>query len=429
MKKLELLALSDTHLGESTSILTTAEGRQHLWKTLREHFEAEDDRVAVGELILLGDIADLALASKDQVEAGCAALMRTLGSILDVGRVIYVPGNHDHTLWSRYAAAAGRPRGAGTSLRGEVIVKDGAPVAGTAAHVAELLRLLFGWPDGSAWRAIEGDGKLDVVLANPAYARSFGQRTYLFAHGTHFRRDVTLPGWIKELGDHLQIDRLLGGIELETGGDPATANDLLELERVVTPFVDTLWGNQGDDATSRSDELWYLLTELSSKFRKTRATPPASRRFTLAELEANAAAGRVGRLDGRSASLERCSARFVPCATRQLRDEDLGERPTTFVYGDTHDGGFGVLPVPGAEPWRVYNTGAWVVLGRESHPPCHLFAVDEDGGEHLLDVSFEGVRRGSRPLLEVAAEQAEHRIGRVPRHFRFAARVLAGRQG
>ena len=37
-QKLKLLAVSDTHLGEETSLLSCLRGLQHLWRTLVEDY-------------------------------------------------------------------------------------------------------------------------------------------------------------------------------------------------------------------------------------------------------------------------------------------------------------------------------------------------------------------------------------------------------
>jgi len=62
--KLKILAISDTHLGEETSLLSYPIGVQHLWKVLRQTFsDNPEEKFDVEEMILLGDIPDRALAS------------------------------------------------------------------------------------------------------------------------------------------------------------------------------------------------------------------------------------------------------------------------------------------------------------------------------------------------------------------------------
>ena len=76
--KLTLLAISDTHLGEETSLLSFPRGLQQLWHTLARDanfwrpifpdFDS-DERVQVEDLVLVGDIPDRTLSSTSQISA------------------------------------------------------------------------------------------------------------------------------------------------------------------------------------------------------------------------------------------------------------------------------------------------------------------------------------------------------------------------
>jgi len=95
----------------------------------------------------------------------------------------------------------------------------------------------------------------------------------------------------------------------------------------------------------------------------------------------------------------------------------------TFVYGDTHHGGWGAHPPTEEMPERIriYNCGGWVMHADEHyHPACHLFAVDDDGEEYMLDVSFKSkdLEIDGESLLKVAAEDAENRQKTVNRILR-----------
>ena len=84
--RLKLLAISDTHLGEDTSLLSFPRGRQHLWETLRKCFGEGDKkkRFEVEEAILLGDITDRTLYSKSQIITHTNALIQMLGDAADI---------------------------------------------------------------------------------------------------------------------------------------------------------------------------------------------------------------------------------------------------------------------------------------------------------------------------------------------------------
>jgi hypothetical protein len=84
------------------------------------------------------------------------------------------------------------------------------------------------------------------------------------------------------------------------------------------------------------------------------------------------------------------------------------------------------------------NCGGWVVEASETHPACHLFAVDDEGQEYLLDVSFEKdhknepVEVGDETLLRLAGQDAEHRknaMNWAVRGFRWGWRRLKNSHG
>jgi len=57
----------------------------------------------VDELVLLGDIPDRTMSSTSEITTHVNAFIQTLGSAAKVHRCIFVPGNHDHTMWTDYA--------------------------------------------------------------------------------------------------------------------------------------------------------------------------------------------------------------------------------------------------------------------------------------------------------------------------------------
>jgi UDP-2,3-diacylglucosamine pyrophosphatase LpxH len=284
------------------------------------------------------------------------------------------------------------------------------------AAVERLLEIFFGYPSRAVWRSLATQTAPDFWIANPVYAQAVNGRAYLFAHGTHFRGDVELPTWLKKLADALEIDAL-AGLELSPGRDSKAARTLAELEEFIAPFVETLWPSAGNDPVPESDKLWYLLTRISGKFGSKRPTPTDSRCFAARELP-TARADRIHRLTEASRpsdhSVTRAQSHFLPLVNAAADEAHL-PAARTFVYGDTHRGGFGDLQEP---PMRLYNTGSWVVHNEADHPPCHLFAVDQNGEEYLMDISFKDIPVEGGQLLEVAARDAEHKKSRVNRVVR-----------
>jgi hypothetical protein len=438
--ELKFLAISDTHLGEDTSLLSFPRGRQHLWENLRAVF-GNGDKFKIDEMILLGDIPDRTLSSTSQIITHTNAFIQTLGSAAQITRGGYIPGNHDHTLWTTYRERRyGEGQKYGISEpEGELIVEGGKPSNNGEKTFEELLSIFFGYPHGSAWRQILEDEQFDFAIANPLYAKKINGRTYVFTHGTHFRQDVTMPEWIKKVADYMEIDEALGKIEIKSDCDVDDANNLKELEMAVSPFVDSLWPSSHTNPTSRSDQFWYLLTTLSAKFQKKRPLiPEKSELFSWPDLK-NTPDSRIKQLTppGKPMhdSIERWQKYFLKHMLNFLKEKQLLTDATNelvFVYGDTHDGGWGELTknYDGRDiSIRIYNCGGWVVHNKEDHPACHLFAVDEDGNEYLLDVSFKDVRIEDKSIIELAARDSENRQRNTSRILRFLLKFWPVKEG
>jgi len=444
--KLKVLAISDTHLGEETSLLSFPRGLQQLWAIFHEdpnfwrpifpNFNP-GEKVKVEEFILMGDIPDNTLSSTSQISACTHAFSMMLGSALEIKKGVYVPGNHDHTLWSNYLKLSKRQQASPPGIThpgGELIVEGGRCLDEGAA---EILSIFFGYPIGWAWWTIKDRPDFEFALANPVYAREIAGRTYVFAHGTHFRPELASPwqeGFWRVLAAS-PLDRLLG-LDLKVDGDLANAESLKELEERIAPFVDSLWPSSMNRPTSRSDELWYLITLLREgpvRERK-KGVPPASSKIFPWGLSPEPPEGRVSKLtDGNGKpldrSLERFEEYFLQPLKTHLEEGKLSRDNITFVYGDTHRGGWGELASDRGEEIRVYNCGSWIVSTSGQHPACHLFAVDEEGKEYLLDVSFgkdlkgEDVKVGQDTLLGLAAADVEHHLGAVNRGVRALGEV------
>ena len=433
--RLKVLAISDTHLGEGTSLLSFPHGLQHLWGDLTGVFwkdlfpqydpdrwnDPAQDRVEIEELILLGDIPDRTLSSTSEIYTNTHALSQMLGSAANVKKAVYIPGNHDHTLWTNYYSRKVRSGGVDssgiTSPTGDLVVEQGRRCDENNS-AEEILSMFFGYPRGWAWWEIAQQREFDFAIANPLYAKQINGRTYAFTHGTHFRPEVT-PKQQREfrLFGALQLDWLIARLNIKPMGDLSKARSLEDLERFVTPFVDSLWPSSKNEPTSRSDELWYLMTALRGGLNQRRDAPIASEVFRKEKLQ-QAPRERINRLtDPLDESLKRWQEYFLPYMLAYLKDNNLfkDEDDFTFVYGDTHNGGWGELPLDSGGRVRIYNCGAWVVPTTDYdqvdlyHPTCHIFAVDEEGEEYLFDVSFKDATVDGESLLELAARDAENR--------------------
>lgn len=400
-----LLALSDTHLGEPTSVLEFPEGRARLAEALSKLVANHSDDGKVDEVVLVGDIPDRTLASHAQIRQTTRAFIQVLVSTLHPNRIVYLPGNHDHTLWSRMVDSTGslaHPQTQCTDHNGWQLVAKGelpfdnfdAPSAGHSAGRKHLIEL-FVDPQSPC--------PFEFVVANPVYVRTFPERagSFVFAHGTHFRADVAAPKGLLDLLTKTLIDELLVQQHVASvTGDLVKQPTLAALESAVTPFVDTLWPSAEANENSKADRLWYVLCVLSRKFLHKRILEEHG--DSACYLRQAEQFPRIKRLDPDRGSLKRFRKVFLPQLRTFLADSQLPDSPMTFIYGDTHEGGRAHIP---GENITAYNTGAWVVHGKQHHPPCHVFVIPPRGDEFLYDVSFQNEQLASGELLLAHAEK------------------------
>jgi len=429
MKKWNIVALSDTHLGEGSSLLSHKAGRRRLYEALQAKLGGgSDEKFEVEDLILIGDIPDRTLSSTSEIMTHTYAFMKTLLHVARINRIIYLPGNHDHSIWSNYRNQNQVDHYTSEGPEGDLILKTGD--YSNAGKAQEILSMLFGYSRNrpeSLWQKIAADKKLEFAIANPVFAKKYNNRTYAFAHGTHFRQDVTASDTLKAILDYAQLDKLLGDIEIESDVDIEDAVDLADLEKRITPFVDSLWPSSGDETTRRSDKLWYLLTMISGKFKNNkRMAPDTDLLLNVKELgDDSTNRGQIRPIDDHD-SFERCRQHFFPHLLTYLQQNQLNKELFTFVYGDTHDGGWAELVLPGNEKVRVFNCGGWVAHNAKDHPFCNVFALDDTGLEHMLDVTFKDVTVLERPILECASTESEHRKDKISRLIRFFLERILG---
>ena len=417
--RLKFLAISDAHLGEDTSLLSYSPGVEHVANVIREHL-GSGDKAEVETLLLLGDIPERSHATPERMLETTHRFMEELDGAVDYRRAVYMPGNHDHVLWTGYCKGL---HGEGaeyciTPPEGDLVVRDGIREDHNDA-AEEILSIIFDSPSGPAWQEIKHD-KRDVVFANPFYAEQFHGRTYVFAHGTHFRKEVVSPLWTKKVVDLMLADGLLGDVEFRAEKDVRDAKDMQELEQAVAPFMDGMLPPFENNPMSAMDEAGYLLAVLSSRFGLKRQSPDRSGLFSYKELP-QVSEELIPRMTSggeiQESSLELFQKHFLPHMLSYLGEYGYPRDELTFVYGDTHDGGWGELDLDGGENLRVYNTGGWVHYDVEDHPTCYLFAVDEEGQEYLLNVSFKEVNLNGNLLLRAVSDASESQRQKVSNTF------------
>ncbi len=168
--RLKMVAISDTHLGDSVSLLSSPRGRRHLAETLRRQFGPQGE-LEVEELILVGDILERVFSPLPRVLNHARDFIETLRGVAAIERIVYLVGDHDHLLWTAYRrplCGEDNPYGI-TPPSGDPLVERGCRRDGRES-ATELLSIFFGYPSSPLWKERPRPGWLRVWCCPGKYA-------------------------------------------------------------------------------------------------------------------------------------------------------------------------------------------------------------------------------------------------------------------
>jgi UDP-2,3-diacylglucosamine pyrophosphatase LpxH len=152
-----IVAVSDLHLGDPRSLLSTDEGVDLLASAAEDAATADDG--ALEELVVTGDVLELIIAEPEDAWSRLEHLMARLQEIHSLERVVFVMGNHDRGVFRAMPAP-----------RWNEPYRSGTPIH---RHL-----------DGVA-------GRLEVVVAYPAYEVDAREAVVHFTHGHYFDPFIT----------------------------------------------------------------------------------------------------------------------------------------------------------------------------------------------------------------------------------------------
>ena len=326
------VVLSDLHLGSSGAIdlLRRPAIRETLWAEL----EGAD------EVVLLGDVVELRDRPLADALECAEPFFEELGSVVGDGRVVIVPGNHDH------------------HLLGELLEQrrlDGAEPLGLDQRID---------PASGPLRRLTGRmGQAEVELAYPgAWLRGDAYAT----HGHYLDRHLTVPTF--ERLAVAAVERLLGGAREAaidapgTGEEDSAAPD--DYERAQEPVYAFLFALAQAGATPErvaganpSARVWQALGGGYGRAARVRGWLLG----TVAVPGAVGVANRLGlgpvRADLSPGAITRAGLAAMGEVVRRL-----GIEADHVIFGHTHRRG----PMANESGWRLddgtrlWNTGSWV---------------------------------------------------------------------
>gem|GEM_PF-431241 len=409
------VCLSDLHAGAETSLISNIQRQRD------GGFEIERERpsavtVALSaalrstlmtldggqgtppDLVLLGDILDLSLSPPDRSAEVFETFARSI--LMDEGttgpsphfskRVYFLPGNHDHSLWTalRYQTETYEEGDDkyGRSLLDKGVLTRFDPVTPAFSEPAArqhstLIQEILGTATGQ-------DYTVPVYYPNMGDQSADGSRAVVFHHG-HFIEDT-----------YKLLSLLVAGFHGRECG-PLTAE---QLERENGNWIDFGWSTIGENGPIGEDVAsvyQFLLTgseegRLQDRFARTLSENmmnalPLPKTNQVRDAVNIIAKGIIDATVGKFSQTERLSytSYLGPSSIQGLRDYLIGavgrqmldwfgqDQPaqTAFIFGHTHKpfedqivvdgmvrGQDGVAPLRMFEaPVEVYNTGGWIL--------------------------------------------------------------------
>ncbi len=424
------VCLSDLHLGALNSVLTAVavDGESvdksvpspvltALCDGLRTLAPTGDPP----ELVILGDLFELALSSTDQAAATFAHLVRGLRPG-EVGAAVspllrFVPGNHDHHLWRR---ARGEwyldhieTLPAAQELPPEAYVTSLLPAHQRLPVRDRLIELLASRAETGAKVSVEQS------YPNVGMASASGERVVVLSHG-HFIEPLY---------------RAMSGLTAVFGRGTPGSPSLESLEAHNGPWIDFFWSSMGDAAgfstvarglyeSLQSEEA--IEAELAAIRRTIARRPEGHLRH---HLEGLFAAEALGELLKRSFKRERHVADVLSdTADSGLRDflsgpvakqvgEEVGSpREAVFVFGHTHKPFTETRTVARLAPSvSVVNTGGWVVDSPVPEPNkgASVVLVDDRLDVAVLRVYDQGTGPAAVRLETLPGEEDNPLVGEL----------------
>lgn len=391
-----LIVLSDLHLGRETSYLYStnekyARNRRAL-QTLLEELGPQD------EIILLGDMLELAIGSLDEVYQDARKFFSVLSESGPYKRIVFIPGNHDHHFWRE--------------LVEEVFINESlrknSPPPGHYKYPRCFVDHSFSTSESSERSIVvlaevwpEDIPRPEIVVKYPHHFVSIPtqegkDRSYLFTHG-HFLEDLFKPVNYIIQPAHLEELEAFNNFWLESFDYHIGHAGRLStyIRKFITNFQ--RWGPR--DNPEMEDMIDEIFRQLREKGYFRRLSAWALKHFLLGKIRQiswneNSGLYKAAVDDKLIESIEDYIGRYILPRYQKGRSKDLGlpmamEIPTpfTFVFGHTH------IPIENQDmeksraivEGKIYpllNSGGWLRTdgpGIEGGENAGVLVIDGNG--------------------------------------------------
>ena len=334
---MNIIAISDLHLGTQESVLYQNPNG------IRRFFNQLQNEVGpVDILILVGDFLDFSLGNKKGLIKDSKEFFKIAFRNVNAN-IVYIPGNHDHILWSR--------------LRKRMKLSH----AGKCVDPEYFIKLFMDEkiPDNK-----------HLIISYPEYAIRSGEDIYVFTHG-HIFWDI--------------IHHIAGSF------DPFKYDSLTRIEKRVRRAEDFLWYWNGIVIYHRcrkflSAKINEYIKRQARPYRKVRkrkkreAIHPDPKKLHEDNIKEHKKFARWY-VDNETKYYKA----MVQMMNSNDQNNEISKGSIGFVLGHTHDGGMFEWDYDG-RTINIFNTGGWLNEFRdeEIEPQVNIFVL-KDGASFLYN--------------------------------------------
>ena len=342
MKILKLMALSDLHLGEPEGVLFNSEDSFNLIDiTINKIIELsrgdKDFNSGIEQLILIGDIIELSEATDEEAYTNTKFFLTSLLKKVEIDKIIYVPGNHDHHLWVELLKRE----------RGKDNYRDCIPKTQVNSSISN--KKFF---TKRCLPSTYPSERVDVYYPN--YRFETDNAYYFFDHGHLFSKVLDMSNMFKFT-------------------DAENVKSLEDLEEQIYTFAAENVKNL-EDLEERTyifmEKIWY---ETKSRIRET-----AFEWFRKLNLEIfHSARGTTFREDCNSLLDNYIRKKIKWYLVKICGIKDEVEKDFHFIFGHSHHGGRSLkadrkVRING-KFISLWNTGGWIVPSKVFSPEAYIF--------------------------------------------------------
>ncbi len=390
------IVLSDLHLGRETSYLYSKNENFRrnceALRTLLEELGPQD------EVILLGDLLELAIGSLDEVYQDARDFFSILANAGPYTRIVFIPGNHDHHFWRELAEEV---------FINENLRKDSHPpghykyprcfvdkrFSTSESREKPVIVLVEVWPDDKPMP--------EIVVQYPHHFVNIPMHegkdeSYVFTHG-HFLEDLFKPVNSIIQPAHLEELEAFNNFWLESFD--YHIGHAGRLSTYIRKFINNFqrWGPRNNP--EMEDMIDEVFRQLREKGYLSRLSACVLKHFLMGKIRKiswseNSGLYKAAVDDKLIKSIEDYIGRYILARYQKGRSKDLGlptdlEIPTpfTFIFGHTH------IPIKNEDmeksraivEGKIYpllNTGGWLRTdgpGIEGGENAGILVLDGNG--------------------------------------------------